>query len=110
MKLPVQYVLDNPKLPSSVATVLLNNSSSYRQRYEIKGQVELPLSMQCSGAQLFSAIDIAYDSRTLENVLLYYFSCRRLYTHVLDVINALNDAVSFFSVINIFYKVCDMAI
>lgn len=93
MRLPVQYLVDNPVSVPEISALLISGPSSYRLRYDFLGATCKCASYTVDTETVYAQTSYAIDSKSALKVMIRFFSTECAATHERDVLLQLRQAV-----------------
>lgn len=93
MKLPVQYLVDNPVSVPEISALLISGPSSYRLRYDLLGVASACASYIVDADTVCAQTSFAVDAKSASKVMMRFFSTEAAATHERSVVEHLQRAV-----------------
>lgn len=96
MRLPVQYLVDNPVSVPEISALLISSPSSYHLRYDFLGISCKCVSYSINSEAICVQTSFAIDSKSATKVMMRFFSSELAASHERDVLLRLRQAVCSF--------------
>lgn len=93
LKLPVQYLADNPSTTAEITALLISGPTSYRLRYDFLGTGSQCATYTRNVDTVHQQTNVAADASTSTKVFMKFLSSQDALDYELDMIESLSAAV-----------------
>lgn len=93
LKLPVQYLVDNPVSSSDLSALLISGPSSYRLRYDFLSVASPCASYEVDSEVVYVQTNLAIDSKSASRVAMRFFSTAQTAEHEREMLLQLRRTV-----------------
>lgn len=93
LKLPVQYLVDNPVSSPNLSALLISGPSSYRLRYDFLSVASLCGSYAVDSEVVYVQTNLAIDAKSATKVAMRFFSTAQAAEHEREMLLLLRRTV-----------------